>query len=518
MRVSTPHITSTLGCPKQLVTCGVATLIFWLLYLSFPTTSYSSSSPTLSDDVLNNKINELLQKYSMEKSHVALKIISLNNNRTIYERNTDDLMVIASNVKLFSTATALCKLGPDFKFTTAIYYDGTINNNSLDGNLIVTSNGDPNISGRFYNNDSTAVFKQWAEQLQKIGIKNITGNIILDDSAFDKEYCLPDWPQDQLAYWYCAPVSAISFNDNCVELKVFFNRKTGKIEYAINPPTKYVNVSLDIVLDKNISESQLTFCRIPDTNNITVSGKMSLKDSVDREWITINDPPIFFGTVLKETLERKEIIVAGKILCVNSPYQPVKQLVKVNEIQTDLAQAINIINKKSQNFYAEQLLKTMAHHYKGKGCFKNGLEVIRNFLADEIGIPPDSYSISDGSGLSRKNRFSANQITKLLSYLYHHKSFAMFRDSLNTESWLPKTAKRNNEQEISIWAKTGHINDVSAISGYALRHKNGNNKPPEQPEYDVFSLLVNDLEKLPAGLNTAEQFRDEFVKLLQKYQ
>lgn len=444
-----------------------------------------------------------------------MKIVSLPDNHTIYEKNADDLMITASNVKLFTTATALCKLGPDFKFTTTLFYDGMLKDSILNGNLIIKSNGDPNISGRFYNNCPTAIFEQWAEKLLKIGIKNINGNIILDDSAFDREYCLPSWPKDQLAYWYCAPISAISFNDNCVEVKVFLNRKTGKIEYVISPPTKYVNVSLDIVLDKNISESQIDIYRIPNTNNITINGKMSFKDSTYKEFITINNPPLFFGTVLKEMLEQKEIIANGKILCVNNPYQPLNQLVKVSKIQTNLVQTINVINTRSQNFYAEQVIKSMAHHYKGKGSFTGGLEIIRDFLTDEVGMTPGTYFISDGSGLSRENCFSAAQIIKLLSYLYCHKWFPVFKGSLNSEQWLPKNEQNNHSQRL-IWAKTGYLKNALSLSGYALRTKNTANKQTPS-DYYVFSLIINNFEELPSGLKNAGQFRDEFIKLIQKY-
>src|SRR3989339_1191566 len=86
-------------------------------------------------------INDLIHKYELEKSNIAIKVVTLPANKTVYERNSDTPVVIASNTKLFSTATALCKLGPDFRFTTSISYDGVITGNALQGNLAVWSNG-----------------------------------------------------------------------------------------------------------------------------------------------------------------------------------------------------------------------------------------------------------------------------------------------------------------------------------------------------------------------------------------
>ena len=369
---------------------------------------YAHTSPTERPNgrasPLSSDIDALISKYTLEKATIAIKVITLSargetspfptplvrdgagapDNKTVYERNADAPMVIASNTKLFSTAAALCKLGPDFKFTTSISYDGVITGNTLQGKLVVWSNGDPNISGRFHNDNPAAVFEQWAGDLSKLGVENITGDIILDNSAFDDENYIPAWPKEQFTYWYCAPISAISFNDNCVEITVSVNHKSDKINYTVSPPTKYIHISPDVVLDKKISENQITFYRIPETNNITIKGRMSARGIPEREFVTVVNPALFFGTVLQETLEARGIAVGGKILCADKPYAG-KGITQISEVQTNLAQTINVVNKRSQNFYAEQILKTLAYHDKGKGTFSGGLNIIRSFLSNEVG-------------------------------------------------------------------------------------------------------------------------------------
>lgn len=455
-------------------------------------------SATQASSLSTLDVNDLIRKYELEKSDISIKVISLPANKTIYERNADNQMVIASNIKLFTTAAALCKLGPDFKFTTTISYDGIITGTSLLGNLVVWSNGDPNISGRFHNDNPTAVFEQWAEELGKLGVKNITGDIILDNSAFDNDNYIPSWPKEQFTYWYCAPISAISFNDNCVEIAISVNHKSDKIRYAVSPPTKYVTISPDVVLDKKISENQITFYRIPETNNITITGKISSHGIPEREFITVVNPALFFGTVLKETLESNGVAINGRILCADKPYAG-KGIIKVSEVQTDLARTISVINKRSQNFYAEQVLKTLAYRDKGKGTFSDGLNIVRSFLFNDVGLKEKSFSIADGCGLSKKSFFSASQIINLLSYMNRHKYYSVFRESLNSEKWPPKNGK-------SIRAKTGYIENALALSGYVSQRDN---------DY-AFSLIINDFEDLPSGLNRAEQFRNDFIRLLQK--
>ena len=450
-------------------------------------------------------INDLIRKYELEKSTIAIKVITLPSNKTIYEKNADAPMIIASNTKLFSTAAALCKLGPDFKFTTSISYDGVITGNSLQGNLVVWSNGDPNISGRFYDNNPTAVFEEWTNKLVKSGIRKVKGNLIIDQSAFDKECIRPTWPQDQLSYWYCAPISAVSFNDNCVEITVWADPKTGRMRYTLSPATKYVKVSFKVKSDKKLSASQLKFSREMGTNNINIRGRASPQDLPFKEFITVENPGLFFGTVLKETLAKKGITISGRILMADEPYKPSNKNIRISETSTDLVQAIDVVNKHSQNFYAEQILKAMAYNYQGKGTRADGLKIISEFLCKEVGFANDSFIISDGSGLSRENRFTADQIINLLKYMHGHKYFSIFRDSLNYERWLFSDMER-------VWTKTGYLKNALALAGYILREKD---------EYYIFSLIINDFEEpagRPAGpgLENAERFRAEFIRLLQK--
>ena len=88
----------------------------------------------------------------------------------------------------------------------------------LDGDIIIKGSGDPNISGRFFDGNVTAVPAYWADKIKKHGIQVVNGDIIADDSIFDREFVHSNWPKDQLSKWYCAPVSGLSFNDNCVDI------------------------------------------------------------------------------------------------------------------------------------------------------------------------------------------------------------------------------------------------------------------------------------------------------------
>ena len=151
---------------------------------------------------------------------VSVAIAELETGEVVYARNPDQAETIASVTKMLSSAAALHYLGPTYKFHTTFWRRGEVHDGNLVGSLLVVGGGDPNISGRFYENDSFAVFDRWAEGLKQAGIVRVSGDLILNASAFDGIYRHPDWPPDRDTRWYQAPISALSYNDNVVIVSV----------------------------------------------------------------------------------------------------------------------------------------------------------------------------------------------------------------------------------------------------------------------------------------------------------
>ncbi|MFH1226469.1 MAG: D-alanyl-D-alanine carboxypeptidase/D-alanyl-D-alanine-endopeptidase [Planctomycetota bacterium] len=443
------------------------------------------------------RIDSLIIKHRLAKSHLGIEIVSWPERRVVYEKDSDYLMAIASNMKLITTGVALCRLGPEFQFTTSLYYDGVIQNGLLQGNLIVKSNGDPNISGRFYNDNPLAVFEQWRDKLVKLGITNIRGNIILDDSVFDRNYIHNSWPKDQLNCWYCAPVSGIAFNDNCINISV---RSTENPTITISPLTKYVGIINNSYLGRR---NTLTFHRMPGTNVITAKGAISRDTLCHKESVPVDNPSLFFGTVLAETIAKK-IGFTGKVVLTERAYDvKTDRLTEICRVSTDLKKTITVTNQRSQNFYAEQILKLLGCQFKGKGTFDTGAAVVSEFLSDRLQIPVGSYLISDGSGLSRGNWLSPGQMVEFLSYMASHKYFPDYKNSLNNRAW---QEAGNSKKKSRIWAKTGSIANVKCLSGY-ICNDNG------QPRY-IFSILNTGLEYAADGPYGAVEFQNEVAKLL----
>ena len=458
---------------------------------------------------LRVEIDAILQKYKPKGTRVGISIFSVSKNKSLYKSNSNKPFVVASNMKLFTTATALVYLGADFEYETEIYYSGDISEDGkLDGDIIIKGSGDPNISGRFFDDNVTAVPAHWADMIREHGIQVVNGDIIADDSIFDREFVHSSWPKDQLSKWYCAPVSGLSFNDNCVDIMVRPNSSPGGLaSIGIVPETSYVRIINRCRTTTSKSKHSYSLYRKPFTNLINIKGNYWSKAQPSKEWITINNPPLYIATVFKEILEGKNVRVMGKARVIDET--DIYSIQEHNILATttsSLRQSITVANKSSQGFYAEQILKTLGATINNEGSFSGGLDVINDFLT-KLGISEDQYQIDDGSGLSKKNKFTPDTITTLLNYMYSHENAGIFVESLpisGTDGTLKKRLK-SEPYKSRVMAKTGYVYGARTLSGYV--------KTLDE-EIIAFSILVNEIK---GGTWKAKRLQDIICRFLVTY-
>lgn len=458
------------------------------------------------DNKLKNGINSLIHKYKPIGSRVGISIFSISKNKSLYKLNSNGQFVVASNMKLLTTATALVYLGPDFEFKSKIFCRGDISpNGKLDGDIIIKGSGSPNISGRFYEGNITAVPTLWANAIKKLGVKIITGDIIADDRVFDRKFICDDWPKNQLSGWYCAQAGGLSLNDNCIDILVKPNKKAGApVNIQLEPNTSYVKIVNTCKTTTNKSKHSYSLFRKPLTNTIYVKGFMWSKTSEKRHWVTIHNPPLYTATVFKEILESMDIRIQGKAR--NVEYTEIfdkQYLLKIIETTSTLKQSIKVANKRSQGFYSEQILKTIGHQINNEGSALAGLNVIKRFIS-KLGFSEDLYQIADGSGLSKNNKLTPEIITSLLRFMYKHKNARVFLESLpisGVDGTLKKRLKKG-PYKTRIKAKTGYVYGVSTLSGYVKTLNN---------EIIAFSILVN---KIKGSARPAKRLQDAVCRLL----
>jgi D-alanyl-D-alanine carboxypeptidase/D-alanyl-D-alanine-endopeptidase (penicillin-binding protein 4) len=434
---------------------------------------------------------------------VGLHVRDLATGGTVYELDADRPRIVASNTKLFTTAAALDRLSPGYFFETRLLARGPVAGGELGGDLAVVGGGDPNLSGRHTNGDALAIFRGWGEALGRAGVRRIAGDVLLVHGRFGDGMVHPDWPTDQLDAWYEAPVAALSFEDNCVLVRVRPGRGPGSpARVEVIPEVGAVRIRSTATTTASRREHNVVIRR-GTGDEVVVSGRIVAgRESLVEAWITVPDPVAYFGAALRAGLAEAGVAIAGATRPVASVPKGDWSLLLVH--RTDLLTTVEVTNKRSQNFYAESLLKVLGAELCGDGTWTAGLRAVRDFIAAALGFPAASYQLADGSGMSRNNRFTARQLTDLLAYMFVHPWGKEFLRSLPYSGepdlrWERRLAEPPYAG--NVFAKTGGLNGVSTLSGYA--------KAVSGRLY-AFSILMNEVRD-PGGALRAQ---DGLVKAL----
>jgi D-alanyl-D-alanine carboxypeptidase/D-alanyl-D-alanine-endopeptidase (penicillin-binding protein 4) len=461
------------------------------------TLTFASPLQSADRESLRGALEQVAHRIPAQAPGVSIQIADEETGEVVFERAPELPQTIASVTKLISTATALHYLGPDYKFKTSFWRRGEIRQGSLIGPLLVVGGGDPNISGRFYGDDINAVFDKWAEGLRQAGISRVVGDIILNASFFDSEGRHPDWKPDQEARWYQAPISALSYNDNVVLVSIHPGARAGRpAGVSIDPP---VDILRPVTLARTVGRRgrvRVAVARAAGSNAVTVSGTVPLRPASWSTPITIDDPPRFFGKALETRLRSAGITVSGQI--VEKAIKPDSFWVPIATTESDLLPTIEVCNKRSQGFYAEQIFKTVSAEKTGRGTWAGSVALAKEFLAS-LGLDPTRFQLHDGSGLSTANRVAAVDLVKFLRAMDRQPFAEVWRSTLAVSGESEGTLRHRLNDAATrgqILAKTGSLERVSTLAGYA-RASSGRTY--------VFAILFNG--RVPNGGGQALQDR-----------
>ena len=420
---------------------------------------------------IQKELAKLLEDPNLQFAHSGVYVEDLETGEVLFRYNPRKLLIPASNMKLFTSAAALVKLGKDFRFATEIYGRDSLQNGVLQGDLIIRGKGDPTIAGRFYQDSILTVFQSWADSLKQLGIRRVDGDLVGEVSYFSGPPLRYGWEWDDEPFYYAPQIDALSFNENCVDLTIQGGEKVGdSVRVALNPSTNYVQIINTARTVSRDSLSRLRVFRERGRNVIYVQGTIK-QGKKDEESITVEQPSRYFLTILKTVLQSKGIAVAGSIkvternLLRDDPH--LKLLFR--HYSPPLKDIVKALNKKSNNFYAEQILSTLGAEILKKGSAEKGREVVSGWLAS-LGVADNEFIMADGSGLARKNMIAPIATATVLRYMYHHKNvFSDYLASLpiaGVDGTIRKQLK-GTPAEGHIFAKTGTVTRARALSGYA---------------------------------------------------
>lgn len=455
---------------RLLKKCQFSALLFFVF-------SGSASAGTL-----EQRVDRILASAGLSGARVSIRIVSLEDERTVYEKNPDLALNPASNVKLVTAAAALRELGPDFTFKTEFYSDTLLSADGKIRNLWIKGFGDP----LFVTEELESVVNRF----RAAGLKEIQGQVLVDDTYFDR-YNLTTYLSDVGEKIYSIVTGPLSFNFNTIEIKARPGTRLGDQPIiAIEPSTKYVRLKNQARTAARGSEASLEAeLKGKEVNEITVSGSIprTIREYSFRRGIL--DPATYTGTVLLEALERKGIVVPQTL---KREAVPSRALLILSHSSPPLRQILKGLGKFSNNYTAEQLLKTVgAIHYGPPGSTSNGLEVLRDYLAS-LGIRRETFTLDNGSGLSKLNRLSSAQFIRILLDLYHSPWREEMISSLSVAGVDGTMGSKMKRSSLAgkVFAKTGTLNGVSTLSGFVF----------DRGKKIAFSFLFNDfspsLEKI----------------------
>ena len=407
-----------------------------------------------------SNIDAILSDSNFTATRTGIKIVSLDNNEVLYERNSKALLRPASNLKLLTTATALSTLGKSFSIKTNLYADTLVTDSTLYGNIYLKGFGDPDFT--------SLQLAELLSALRRKGISRIDGDIVGDPSYFDDQRWGAGWMWDDEPFGFAAYNSALSINQNCVNVTVTPGAAVGDSAIAtIDPPTHYVTIENEATTSEDTLHSTLEISRrfAERLNVITVKGKIPKAAHPHQEPITVRGPEMYFLTLAKEELNRQHIVFNKTIILDTIPSRA--------RIIAQHAQPIDsmivFLNKTSDNLSAENTLKIIGAEICGPpGTTEHGIFVVKQVL-HSFGIDTTKFLMVDGSGVSHYNLLTPEIYIQLLRGMYSRKdNFDLYYASLpnaGVDGSL-ETRMKNSAAQNNLHAKTGTIGGVSTLSGY----------------------------------------------------
>ncbi len=393
---------------------------------------------------LSEQIDYIIRETGLNACIVGLKAVDLGSGRVVYEKNADHPLNPASNTKIITEAAALDFLGPHYTFKTDFSSEASIDPDGRLHNLWIRGYGDP----VFTTEEMEAVVDAFAEA----GLKEITGNVYVDDSYFGTDH------------------------------NIHYSSRSGGKEYTIVLGAVSYNFNRGQIHISQSSEEEAEQTSIAFRKKRQKSPKRRKPIRKKRVMSVAKNPALAFGTAFIQTMEASGINIKGKAIEGITPTDSTQVLIHRSP---ELKEVVKGMGKFSNNFIAEQVLRVIGgEKYGAPASLDKGLKVARDYL-ESLGFSEREFALDNGSGLSLYNRLSADQFIDILENAYRSPYRDEFIESLSIAGVDGTLKKRLKVPELAgrVFAKTGTLNQVSSLSGYLFLKR----------KRIAFSLLLNDV-------------------------
>lgn len=468
---------------------------------SFPGKRLAKGPWVVARSTLSERLNSLLADKKLAGAKISVAVIAADDGAVLFQKDADSASIVASNKKLFTTAAAIRVLTPSFAFKTRVYSTGAFAGGEVQGDLVVVGDGDPDVMSAAPT-EKASLAGRIAAALIAAGVKRVSGDLVIDDHVFDRQFLPPQWKKDQLAHDYAAPVAGFSLYENCLVVRVKPASKVGALaSVELLPRTSVLAGEVTLKTGGAKAKNSIGVPAPVAVGKVKISGQTPHGSSPVPLYLPLANPSATHPAALRDALIRAGIAIGGKARLADGKLD-VKTMRALATVESPLETVLHKLNKESSNVLAEHVYKRIGAAAYGAGTFQNAgkavLETLRHFGIDTTGA-----ASADGSGLSRGNTFSARQTALVLRAMWQSPARSMVVNSLPISGVDGTLRKRltQNAYKGRVRAKTGYIAGVSTLSGYAATDSN---------EVLCFSILVNGVK----GSTAAKGVQDAIAKVL----
>ena len=477
-----------------------------------------SNSPA--DLALTRDINRTIDESDLTQARWGVFVMSMNDGRVVYSRNSDKLFTPASNMKVYTTAVALDSLGADYRWRTSVYADKQPNDGIVEGDVTLYGRGAPDL--RSTRRGDAPSLDQLADQIYQLGVRHVHGNVVGDESYFRGELYGLGWQWNDLQWYFGAEPSALTVDENSFELTISPANKSGSAaNLAITRNTGFVHLTNNTATTQRDATTTIGINRGLTDNEVRVWGEFPVSGRAFSAFLSIHNPALWAATLFKQALIARGIKVDGQPrsrdfrVAETDKFDPQKAIEVAYQDSEPLGEIVRQTNKESNNLFAELILRTLGRERgasapdpdprksRTRGDDEAGTAVVKSWL-DHADIRTRGLAIRDGSGLSRLDLVTPESTVRLLTAIARTNSAPVFHDSLPIAGRDGTLGGRLRREAGRIFAKTGTLTYVHSLSGYADT-KNG--------EVLVFSIFCNDV----TGPSDAVRVIDEIAGLLAEF-
>ena len=413
---------------------------------------------------LQQRIDSIADAPPHDRSHWGVHIVDVQNGAVLYSRNAHRHFIPASNQKLVVSATALARLGPEFRYETKLYESARMGDSAAA--VFVIGSGDPTWSARFHGS-AVEPFDSMAAIVSRAGVRAI-GELVIDASRFTDEQVHPAWEVADLPLSYAPPVTAFAAAEGTFRLVVRGGTapgEAGRFEVigAVPQPVR-ADITTGAMGSRAVVRTDYTARR--DTIYVTATLPPG---AADTSTFAVTQPARSAAAMLADALDRAGVRVHGVTVTHDSARLRAHTLIELGSVRSPpLAQIVAGILRPSQNWIAEQLHKTLGAMFANDGSWRGGALVERAYLMS-IGIDSLAFLLRDASGMTVQNLLAPDAITTLLVHAHAQPWAQVFRDALAAPALTGSTlSNRLRALEGRVFAKTGSVTNVNTLSGYVI--------------------------------------------------